>query len=132
MKHNLYMHDLDCLPFFKNVVQSKQMEAQQHLKKVELYKRDTEQMSPYFLDDIIHIYDEQSEFISIAQTQCRVWREHGLSAGQISAVTDLEKMIQHLESTTYHIMYIVEHIQRTQNLLPDESDEGLAQSEITH
>jgi hypothetical protein len=27
------MHDLDCLPFFKNVVQSKQMEAQQHLKK---------------------------------------------------------------------------------------------------
>ena len=128
----MYMHDVDCLPFFRNVVQSKLLEAQQHLKKVELYKRDLELMSPYFLDSIIHIYDEQSEFISIAQAQCRVWRQQGLGVGQINKVTDLEKMIQHLESTTCHIMYIVEHIQRAQNPSSDEGDGRLEKPIITH
>ena len=44
MEKPIYMHDVDCLPFFRNVVQSKLIEAQKHLKKVELYKRDLDQM----------------------------------------------------------------------------------------
>ena len=132
MEKPIYMHEVDCLPFFRNVVQSKLIEAEKHLKKVELYKRDLDQVSPFFLEEIIHIYDEQSEFIAIAQTQCRIWCQHGLSGGQTNKVKDLEKMIQQLESTTYHIMYIVEHIQRAQNLLPEEGDEQSEESVITH
>jgi hypothetical protein len=118
MKNNTYIHDFECFPFYQNVIQSKLGEAQEHLKRVEMYKLYPELFTPYKLDEIISIYEEQSDFMAIVQKQCCVWREHGLNVGQLSKISVLEGMTKKLEAMTYHILYIVENIQRTRHASP--------------
>jgi len=132
MKNNTYIHDFECFPFYQNVIQSKLNEAQEHLKRVEMYKLYPELFSPYKVDDIIHIYEEQSDFMAIVQKQCCVWREHGLNVGQLSKIKMLEEMTKKLEAITYHILYIVENIQRTRHSPTyDEMHDGSGESIVT-
>ena len=120
MNNNIYMHDFDCFYFFKNVIQSKLNEAQKHLKKLEIYKTHPELFSTYSLDEITHIHEEQSDFITIAHKQCSIWRAQSLLAGQIEKINGLEEIIKKLETAIYHILFIIEYIQRNKNALENE------------
>ena len=132
MKNNTCIHDFECFPFYQNVIQSKLNEAQDHLKKVEMYKVRPELFSTYKVDDIIYIYEEQSDFMAIVQKQCRVWREHGLNVAQLSKIKMLEEITKKLETITYHILYIVENIQRTRHSPTyDEMHDGSGESIVT-
>ena len=135
MKNNDYIPDFECFPFYQNVIQTKLNEAHEHLKKVEMYKIYPELFSMYKVDDITYIYEEQSDFMAIVQKQCRVWREHGLNVGQLSKIKTLEEMIKKLEAMTYHILYIVENIQRSRHSptcdeIHDGSDESITKHEV--
>ncbi len=123
MEHNTMMHDFDCFPFFKNVIQNKLNEAHQHLKKLELYKYYPELFNVYTLNDIIDVHEEQNDFINIVYKQCHAWREHARSTVQHSQVNTLEEMTRKLETTVYHILYMVEQIKKIQGMPIDEENE---------
>ncbi len=116
------MHDFDCFYFFKNVIQSKLTEAQNHLKKLEAYRMHPKLFNTYSLDEMINIHEEQSDFITIAYKQCTVWRSQPLLSGQLEKINNLEEIIKKLETTIYRILFIIEHIQRNKNAL--ESDKA--------
>jgi hypothetical protein len=89
------------------------------LKKLEIYKTHPELFSTYSLDEITHIHEEQSDFITIAHKQCSIWRAQSLLAGQIEKINGLEEIIKKLETAIYHILFIIEYIQRNKNFLLD-------------
>lgn len=120
------MHDFDCFYFFKNVIQSKLAEAQRHLKKLEVYKAHPELFSTYSLDEMMNIHEEESDFITIAYKQCSIWRAQSLLSGQLDKINGLEEIIKKLETTIYHILFIIEHIQRNKNTLKNAEIEGVA------
>ncbi|MES2608214.1 MAG: hypothetical protein V4544_05760 [Pseudomonadota bacterium] len=125
MENNIYMHDFDCFYVFKNVIQSKLKEAQQHLKKLEIYKTHPELFSTHLLNEILYIHEEQSDFITIAYKQCNVWRTQSLLLNQIEKINGLEEIIKKLETTIYHILFIIEHIQRNKDTLPHDKMEEI-------
>ena len=70
--------------------------------------------------------------MAIVQKQCCVWREHGLNVGQLSKIKMLEEMTKKLEAITYHILYIVENIQRARHSPTyDEMHDGSGESIVT-
>ena len=115
MEKNIYMQEFDCFNFFKNIIQSKYSEAQRHLKKLELAKTHAQFFSMGSLDEIKNIHEEQSDFISIAYKQCKIWRGQSLLSGQFGKINNLEEVIKKLETTIYHILFIIEQTQRKKN-----------------
>jgi hypothetical protein len=120
MENNIYMHDFDCFYFIKNIIQSKINEEQKHLKKLEVCKTHPELFRTYSLDEIMHIHEEQSDFISIAHKQCSIWRTQSLLAGQLDKIKGLEELIKKLETAIYHILFIIEYIQRNKNIMAND------------
>jgi hypothetical protein len=124
MEHKTIVHDFDCFSFFQNVIQNKLSEANQHLKKLELYKQYPELFHIYTLNDIIDVHEEQNDFINIVYQQCHAWREHACSTVQHSQVNTLEEMTRKLETAVYHILYVVEQIKKIQGIaIGDENEE---------
>lgn len=111
------MQEFDCFNFFKNIIQSKFSEAQRHLKKLELAKTQAQFFSAGLLDEMKNIHEEQSDFISIAYKQCRVWRGQSLLSGQFGKINSLEEIIKKLETTIYHILFIIEQAKRKKDAL---------------
>lgn len=126
------MHDFDCFHFFKNVIQSKLNEAQKHLKKLEICKAHPELFNTYSLDEMINIHEEQSDFIAIAYKQCTVWRAQSLLSGQLDKINSLEEIIKKLETTIYHILFIIEHIQRNKSALANGNSNETENDLIIH
>ncbi len=122
MEQKSYIHDFDCFTFYYNVIQSKLTEAQQHLKKLELYKSTIESFSLYRLNDMSDMYEEQNDFITIVHKQCAAWRTQQLSLTQQNKINELGKMTQHLENTIYHILFLIEQIQKQKERLLHEHD----------
>ena len=112
MKQTTYVHDFDNFSFFYNIIQSKLFEAEKDLKKLELYKKTPDFLALYTLNDIADTYEEQSDFITIVYAQCAVWRERNLTLTQISKLNGLDKMTQRLENTVYHVLFLVEQLQK--------------------
>ena len=112
MQHAIPMHDFECFTFFQNVIQSKLKEAQQHLQKLEMYKISPDLFNAHRLDEMIHIHEEDNDFIAIVYTQCRMWRTGSLNINQLANVLDLEKMTNRLESTIYHVLFVIEQFQK--------------------
>ena len=106
------MHDFECFTFFQNIIQSKLTEAQQHLQKLEMYKIYPDLFNAHRLDEMIHIHEEDNDFIAIVYTQCRTWRTGSLNINQLANVLALEKMTNKLESTIYHVLFVIEHLQK--------------------
>lgn len=125
MENKIYMHDFDCFYFFKNIIQSKLNEAQKHLKSLEISKTGLEIFNEHSLNEIKYIHEEQSDFIAIAQKQCNVWRAQSLLAAQLDKINSLEEIIKKLEVTIYHILFIIEHIQRNKNTLENNEIKGI-------
>ena len=128
MEHNIYMHDFDCFPFMSNIVQSKLTEALQHLRRLEVCKSHPELFSTYRLDEITNIHEEQSDFITVVYKQCAVWRSQTAHVGQLNKIKSLEDLTKRLETTTYHILFLIEHIQKWKNRsLNEESVDTLSE-----
>ncbi len=104
---------------------------------VEMYKLYPELFSAYKVDEMIYIYEEQSDFMAIVQKQCHVWRKHELNVGQLGKIKMLEEMTKKLEAITYHILYVVENIQHARHSpacaeMHDESGESITKHEVVH
>ena len=80
--------------------------------------------SLYTLNDIIEIHEEHSDFIGIVYKQCHAWREQTLIQHQRDQVQYLEKITKRLETTIYHITYVAEQIQKSQNISINEPRTG--------
>ena len=133
MKTHIYIQDLDCFPFFQNVIKSKLMGAQQHLKKCEVYRMHPEPIHSYLLDDIISTHEDTHDFITIVYQQCAVWRKQSTLIGQISKIKHLEDIAKKLEMTIDHIFFVIENIQNEQNrIMNDDSDGGVSESVTRH
>jgi hypothetical protein len=115
MTNHLYMQDFDCFPFFLNVVKSKLMEAQHHLKKCEVYRMHPELINAYQLDYIIITHEDTHEFLATVYQQCSVWRKQSTLIGHIAKIKYLEDIAKKLETTIDHIFYVVENIQHKKN-----------------
>ena len=125
MEYNTLINDFGCLSFFKNVIQNKLKEADQHLHKLEMYKLYPDLFSLYTLNDIIEIHEEHSDFIGIVYQQCRAWREQALDLQQHEQVNQLEKITKRLETTIYHITYVAEQIKKSQEIsMREEGEDG--------
>ena len=124
MEKNPYVHDFDSLSFFHNVIQSKLGEAQNDLRKLELYKSAPELFTLYALNDIADTHEEQSDFITIVSTQCAVWRKQQLTSTQLTQLNTLDKMTQRLENTVYHILFLVEQLQKKKARPVEEGEEA--------
>lgn len=112
MEQTPYVPDFDSFSFFYNVIQSKLGEAQHDLKKLELYKSAPNLFTLYALNDIADTHEEQNDFITIVSRQCAVWREQQLTSKQFTQLNTLEKMTQRLENTVYHILFLIEQMQK--------------------
>ncbi len=122
MKNTPYVHDFDNFSFFYNVIQSKLGEAQNDLIKLERYKSTPDVFTLYTLGDIAEIHEEQSDFITIVYTQCAEWRKQKKSLTQLTKLNVLDKMTQRLENTVYHILFLVEQLQKMKDPLVGEED----------
>jgi hypothetical protein len=131
MTRNLYMHDFECFHFFQNVINSKLSEAQKHLKKLEIYKTHLDLFNTHKLNEIAYIHEEQNDFITIVYQQCATWRAQSLSVGQLEKVKDLEEMTRKLESTTYHVLFIVEYIQKSKERMLNNDNQEVQNDAMT-
>ena len=122
MKHNTYIQDFDCFPFFQNIVQSKLSEAQQHLRKIEAYRANPEIFNLYVVDEFARIHEDQNDFIAYVYKQCAIWLEQSLLQGQIVRIKHLEKMTRKLETVVYHILFVIEQLQRKKTSLDTQGD----------
>ena len=111
-QQSIYMHDFDSFAFLQNVVQTKLSEAQLHLKKLEFYKSHPDLLNSYTLDDIIGIHEEHTEFMTRVYNQCRFWHEQHHLSQYSKKIMHLETLTRTLESTTYHILYCIDQIQK--------------------
>jgi hypothetical protein len=111
-QNNLYMHDFDALPFLQNVVKSKLTEAQQHLKKLEVYRAHPERLNIHILDDIMSIHEENNEFMTRVYNQCKLWRNHTVFHKYSDKISHLETLAKTLETTVYHVLYCSDQIQK--------------------
>jgi len=133
MTHHLCVQDFDCFPFFQNVLRSKLLEAQQHLKRCELYRIQPEVIHSYQLNDIIIAHEDTHEFLATLYQQCSLWRKQSTLMGQISKIKHLEDTAKKLETTIDHIFYVVENIQSEKNrTLSSESGEKVSESVTRH
>jgi hypothetical protein len=133
MTHPLCVQDFDCFTFFQNVVKSKLIEAQHHLKRCELYRFQPEIINSYQLNDIIIAHEDTHEFLKTGHQQCAVWRNQSTLTGQINKIKHLEDTAKKLEMTVDHIFYVVENIQNEKNrALTSESDKEVYESETRH
>jgi 1-aminocyclopropane-1-carboxylate deaminase/D-cysteine desulfhydrase-like pyridoxal-dependent ACC family enzyme len=121
MTKNIFIQDFDCFPFFQNVVQSKLTEAQQHLKKIEVYKSNPEVSNLYMIDEYARIHEEQNDFITLVYNQCHTWLDQSLLQGQFDKIKQLEMITRKLETIIYHILFIIEQIQRSKKT-PEKED----------
>jgi hypothetical protein len=112
MEQTPYIHDFDSFSFFYNVIQSKLGEAQNDLRKLELYKLAPDLITLYALNDISDTHEEQSDFITIVSTQCAVWRKQQLTSTQLTQLNALDKMTLRLEHTVYHILFLAEQLHK--------------------
>jgi hypothetical protein len=124
MTKKIYIQDFDCFPFFQNVVQSKLAEAQLHLKKIEAYKADPEIFNSYTIGEFARIHEDQNDFIALVYKQCNTWLEQSLLHGQFDKIKQLEMITRKLETTVYHILFIIEQIQRKKTINNDDVAEN--------
>lgn len=129
MEPNTLLHDFDCLPFFLNIIQSKLNEANQHLKKLELYKSFPDHFQVYTLNAIIDVHEEQSDFINVVYKQCHEWRKHTDRKGIRDQIERLETLTKKLETTVYHILYLAEQIKIVHGLNADNENEAINKSD---
>ena len=133
MTHPLCVQDFDCFPFFQNVVRSKLIEAQHHLKRCELYRLQPEIIHSYQLNDIIITHEDTHEFLTTVYQQCSLWRKQSTLAGQTNKIKHLEDTAKKLETTVDHVFYVVENIQSEKNrALTGKSDEEACESVTRH
>lgn len=127
------IQDFHCFPFFQNVVKSKLMNAQQHLKKCEVYQMHPDRVNSYRLDDIIITHEDTHEFLTTVYQQCALWRKQSARIGQIEKIRRLENSAKKLETTIDHIFYVVENIQNKKSrILNDDSDAESCHSVTRH
>ena len=131
MTYHLYVQDFDCFPFFLNVVKSKLMEAQQHLKKCEVYRMHPELINAYRLDDIIITHEDTHEFLTTVYQQCAVWRNQSTLIGHITKIKHLEDTAKRLETTIDHIFYLVENIQNEKSRILNGDSAGEVRESVT-
>jgi hypothetical protein len=102
------------------------MEAQQHLKKCEVYRMHPEFIHSYRLDDILITHEDTHEFLTTVYQQCAVWLKQSTRIGHIAKIKHLEDTAKKLEMTIDHIFYLVEKIQNEKNsVLNGDSDEKI-------
>ncbi len=117
------INDIDCLPFFQNVVKSKINQAQQHFNTLSSYKLFSIVPLDYKINDLTRIHEEQSDFITIVYKQCNAWRMGRLETKQSDKINCLEEMTRRLENLIYHILFMIEQINQNRHKISQQGVE---------
>jgi hypothetical protein len=118
MNTTIQYHDFKNISLFHNVIQSKLFEARQHLKSLELYKEQPCLLGPYTLNSIANAHEDQEDFIRTVSKNVKGWKESPLTPTQKKQLSALEENTKYLESTVYHILYLLEHLNKKRNAIP--------------
>jgi hypothetical protein len=110
MDNTLCIKNYGSYCLFKNIVLTKLTEAQKHLKKLKLFWEERESLRRHRVLAIAKEHEDQFDFISTVQNQCKDWRNKTLNSTQKVHINDLENSTHQLEEEMNAIIYIADKI----------------------
>lgn len=110
MDNTLCIKNYGSYCLFKNIVLTKLTEAQKHLKKLKVFLEERESLRQHRVLAIAKEHEDQFDFISTVQNQCKDWRDKPLNSTQKIHINDLENLTHQLEEKMNAIIYIADKI----------------------